>query len=212
MSFALGERVCERLGVLDDLRLIILVFGRVRLFERDGFSRYYMLERTALRAGKHRFINRFGILLSAQYHAATRTSQRLMRSSRHNVGILDGIGMNARRDKPRDVRHIDHEHRAHLVRDLAETLKVYYARICRRARQNKFWLAFSRYAFDLGIVYCLGLFVYAVRNYVVKPARIIDLRAVRQMPAVREVHAHERIAGIEHRVKHRVIGVRPAWG
>ena len=106
--------------------------------------------------------------------------------------------MQPRRNKPRDVGDVHHHQRAHLVADGADAREVEDAGISACARDDHLGLAFEGDALHLVIVDGLRLLGDAVGNDVEKGARKVDGRAVRQMSAVREVHPHDGIAGLEH--------------
>ena len=102
----------ERLGVADDLLLVGLEFGPERLAERDRLGRDDVHERAALHAGKHLRVDFLGELFLAENQAAARAAQGLVRGGRDEIGVGNRRRMDARRDEPGDVRHVDEEQRA----------------------------------------------------------------------------------------------------
>ena len=106
------------------------------------------------------------------------------------------VRVDAGRDQTRDVRHVDHEVRADRVRDPAEALPVDDARIRREAGEDHLRPMLAREPLDGGVVDLAGRRVEAVLHGVEEPPREIDLGAVRQVTAMVEAHAEERVAGL----------------
>ena len=205
----LRELVREHGGVLHDLLGIRLERGLQRLAERDGLRRDDVHERAALDAGEDSLVEllaELGVL--AEDHAAARAAQRLVRRRRHDVGVRHRARMEAGGDEAGDVRDVDHEIRADAVRDLRHALEVDDARVGRGARDDELRLAVLCDALELVVVDALILLAHAVGNDVEILAAHVDGRAVREMAAVREVHAHDGIAGLEQREKDRHVRLR----
>ena len=103
------------------------------------------------------------------------------------------------------MRHVDHQVGADAVGDLAEALEVPGARIGRAAGDDQLRLHL------LGL---LGHFVH-VDDLVLAAHRVVrrleplaghvDRRAVGEMAAGGEVEAHEGVAGLQQRQKHRLV-------
>ncbi len=68
-------------------------------------------------------------------------------------------------------------------------------------------LCLQRQALHLGHVDGVGVFADLVRDHVVEPAGEVDLHAVRQVPAVGQVQAHDGIARLDQRVHDRGVGL-----
>ena len=111
--------------------------------------------------------------------------------------------MEARRHKPRDVRHIHHQVRAHLVRDLPKPFEVDDPRISACARADELRLVFLRQRLDLVVIDLLGFLVDPVVDHVEEPAGEIDLVTVCQVSAARQAHRENGIARLEDREVHR---------
>jgi hypothetical protein len=115
--------------------------------------------------------------------------------------------MDSRRDEPRDVRDVGHEHRTDLVRDLAERAEVDDARVRGGARHDELRLRLLRLVAHLVHVdAAVGTDV--VVHGVVELAGAVDRRAVREMPAVREVEAEERVSRLDRREVDRLVRLR----
>ncbi len=72
-------------------------------------------------------VDRVRILLGGQYQTAARPTQRLVCRRCHQMGMGNWIfiaGEDLAGHQAREVRHVDHEGRAHLVRDLAHRGEV----------------------------------------------------------------------------------------
>ena len=81
--------------------------------------------------------NRPGERLGRQDHPAASTAERLVDRGRDDVRDGDRIRMQARRDQPGEVRHIDQQVRADLVGDRAEAREVEDPGVGRPARQDQ---------------------------------------------------------------------------
>ena len=193
------QRVRQRGGVFHDALRIGAELRLRRLLEADRLGSDDVHERAALRAGEHGAVELFAKLLAREDETAARTAQRLVRGGGHDVGIRHGALVHAARDEPRDVRHIDHEQRAVAVRDVGEHGKVDRARIRRRAGDEQLGMVLLDHVLHGVIVDTTRLGIDAVGDAVVILAGQADPRAVRQMPAAGEIHAHERITGLEQR-------------
>ena len=113
--------------------------------------------------------------------------------------------MHAARDEACEVRHVDHEIGADAVGDLAEAFEVPEPRIGRAAGDDQFRLHLLHTPFDL--VHVDGVVVLAHRVVLrVEPfAGDVHGRAVRQVAAGREIEAHEGVARLQQRQKHRLV-------
>ena len=165
-----------------------------------------MHQRAALQAGEDRRIQLLGDrLVVAQDQAAARAAQRLVRGGGGDVGMRHRRGMDAAGDEAGEMRHVDQQIGADAVGDLAEALEVPGARIGRAAGDDQLRLHL------LGL---LGHLVH-VDDLVLAPHRVVrrlepfaghvDGRAVGEMAAGGEVEAHEGVAGLQQRQKHRLV-------
>ncbi len=116
--------------------------------------------------------------------------------------------MQSGRNEPRDVREVDQQRRADLVGDLAKRLVLHDPRIRARAGDDELRLVLARQRAHLIEVDQLRILLHAVRDGVIELAGKTDLRAVRQMAAVRERHAQHRVAGLQHRHEDRHVRLR----
>ena len=111
------------------------------------------------------------------------------------------------RDQTREMRHVHHQPGADTVRDLTEAGKVDDARHRRPARDDKFRLVFPGQRRHLIIVDAAVLRTHPVLDRVEPLTGLVRRRAMRQMPARGEVHAKDRIAGLQKRGEHALIGL-----
>ena len=72
-----------------------------RLAERHRLGGDHVLERSALRAGEDRLVDRLGVLGLAEDESAARAAQRLVRGGRDDVGVRHRRRMHARRRRAR---------------------------------------------------------------------------------------------------------------
>ena len=92
-----------------------------------------------------------------------------------------------------------HEVRADLVGDLAEPREVDLARVGRGARDDQLRPVLARERRQRVVVDALVLAAHAVRDDLVLAAREGQRVPVRQVAAVREVHAEDRVARLQRR-------------
>ncbi len=83
-----------------------------------AIARGRVVVRAALEAGEHRAVDRRGVRLLAEDHAAARAAERLVRRRRDDVGDADRRRMHPGGDEACDVRDVGREDRADLVGDL----------------------------------------------------------------------------------------------
>ena len=175
-----------------------------------------MHERTALRAREDRGVDllgkgdglRFtggGILLGdlvlAEDQTAARTAKRLVRGGGDDIGIGNGVHVNAGGDKTGNVSHVDHEVSADGIGDLAELGKIDRAGIGGGAGKDHLGLALLRDAVDLVIIEHLRLVVEGVGNLMEVLTGNVDRASVGEMTAVSEVKTHVGVARLEHRLE-----------
>ena len=116
--------------------------------------------------------------------------------------------MNVRRHEPGDVSHIHQQVRARLVGDLPEAVEVYGARIGAGAGDDHARLLPHRYLPHLVVVY-KPVFPDTIVDEVIHPAAEVELHAVREMPAVREIHRENLLARLQQRRVGRFVGLAP---
>ena len=103
------------------------------------------------------------------------------------------------RNESGHVCHVYHEVGADAVGDVAESFPVEHARIGGETRNDQLWFVVIRDRLDLVIVDERRVVIDAVLRGVIQATREIDLGAVCQVPALRETHTEQAIAGIEER-------------
>ena len=184
--------------VLDDLRGILLKLRLERFAQRHCLRRDHMHQRSALDTGEDGFIELLAELETlAQDHASARTSERLVRRGRHHIGERQRARVLTARDQSRDVRHVDHQISAHAFSDRRQTLKVEHSGISRRARHDHLRSTLMSFFLERIVINRFGLAAHSVRDDLEILAAHVDGTAMRQMPAVGQIHAHDRIAGVE---------------
>ena len=118
------------------------------------------------------------------------------------------IRVHAARDQAGDVRHVDDEPGADRVRDRAEALPVDHARVGGETREDHLRPVFAGEALDARIVDLAGRRVEPVLDGVEELAGEVHLGAVRQVAAVVEAHAEQRVARREQREIDRRVRLR----
>ena len=116
--------------------------------------------------------------------------------------------MHAGRDQARDVRHVGEDRRADAIGRLADAREIDHARVGAGADDDHLRLVLVGEAIELVVVDPLVLLAHAVRHDRVELAGEIQRVAVRQVAAVREVHAEHRVARLQQREVHRHVRLR----
>src|SRR3990172_3481706 len=182
--------------VREHLLLVFLKRRLQRLLERHCLGGYDVHQRAALYAGKYLFIYLFFELLATHYHAGARAAKRFMSGRRDELRERHGARMKPCGDKPGYVGNIHHHHCACLVRDFAEGLKVYNPRVRARSDDYHFRTVLLGQLPHHIHVYSVVVFSYAVEDNLIKLTREINQASVGKMSSVREVHAHDGVAGL----------------
>ena len=128
------------------------------------------------------------------------------------MGVRQRARMRAAGDQPGEMRHVDHEIGADLVGDLAEARKINDARIGRPTGDDELGLFRLGELLDLIEIDPPVVAPDAVLHGVEPFARKIGRRAVGQVPARGERHAHDRVARLQQRQQHRLVGLRAGMG
>ena len=161
------------------------------LGERDRLGGHHVAER-ATEHHRAAAVDRVGELRLAQHHAAARAAQRLVRRRRRDVGVRHGVevaGEHLAGDEPGEVGHVDHQHGADLVGDLAHRREVDLARVRRVAGDQHQRAELPRPGPHGGVVQQPGVGIGAVRRLVEHLAADVRAEAVGQVTAGVERHA-----------------------
>ena len=102
-------------------------------------------------------------------------------------------------DQARNMRHIHKQIGSDFLGDFSKPVELDLARIGRRPRNDQLGLALFRDLEYLVIVDITGFLIHAVRHKMVVLARQVDRGTVGEMSAMRKVHAHDRIPGLDQR-------------
>mmetsp|Transcript_96733 Transcript_96733/g.269173 ORF Transcript_96733/g.269173 Transcript_96733/m.269173 type:complete len:376 (-) Transcript_96733:96-1223(-) len=209
---ALDEGLGQHLGVLDDLFLVGLEFGRQGFLEGHGLAGDDMHQRAALDAGEDRGVDLLGdVFLVRQDDAAARATQALVRGGRDDVGVGQGIRVDARGDQAGIVGHVHHEVGADFLGDLAKALEVDAQRVGRGAGDDQLGLLLAGQGFHRVVVDGL-IGVQAIADHVEPLAAHVQRHAVSQVPAFGQAHAHDGVAGLQQRKEHALVGLRAGIG
>ena len=203
------KRFSKRLGVLDDLRGIVLELRLQRFAERHGLGGDDMHQRAALQAGEDSRIELLRqILVIGEDHAAARAAQRLVGRGRCNMAMRERRRMLATGNEAGDMGHVDHQVGADAVGDLAEALPVPDTGIGGAAGDDQLRPGFFGLALNSIHVEQVVAFTHAVGDDVEPLAGHVDRRTMRQVPARIEIETHERVARLQQRQEHRLVHLR----
>ena len=165
-----------------------------------------MHQRPALDAGEYCLVDLFPeLLVASENEAATRAAQGFVRGRGHDIGAGDGAGVLSRGNESRDVGHVNHEDGIDAFGDGGDALKVDDARIRRCTRNDHARMMLGGEFFEGIVVDALGLTVDSVGDDFVVAAGDVDGAAVREVSAVREIHAEDGVARLQEREEYRHI-------
>ena len=131
-----------------------------------------------------------------------------MRRRGDEIGVRHGARVDACGDQARDVRHVRHHDRADALRRRADAREVDDAGIRARADHDHLRLVLVGQPIELVVVDPLVVRLHAVGDDFVQQARKVERVAVRQVAAVREVHAEDGVARLHDREIHGHVGLR----
>src|SRR5215210_1657007 len=193
---SLEQTLGHRPAVLDDLAGVVFELGLECLTEGHSLAGYGVHERAALHPGEDAAVHLLGELFTAEDHAAAGAPQRLVGGRCDDLAVWDRRGVDVGGDEPCDVGHVGEEESPDLVGDLAEPLELQDARVGAGAGQDHLRLFAQCDLAQLIVVY-KAVVADAVMDEVVGPPREVELRAVRQVPAVGQVHREDLVAGVD---------------
>ena len=127
---------------------------------------------------------------------------------RHEIGIWHRARVHLGGHEPGDVRHVGDDRRTDRLADVGDARKIDDARVGARAHHDHLRLVLVREALHLVVIDPLVVFAHAVRHDRVELAGKIQGVAVREMTAVREVHAQHRVARLQQGEVHRHVRLR----
>ena len=180
------------------------------LAEGDRLANDDMHERTSLRARENRLVNRTGeLVVIREDEAAARPTQGLMARRGHHIREGHRRRMGACGDEARDVRHVDHEARAHAVRNGSHALEVDCARVGRRAAHDELRALGMGKTFKRVVIDGLGLGIEPIGEETVQPARKVDQRPMGEMSALVQAHANDRVTWLDERHVGGEVRTRP---
>ena len=172
-----------------------------------------MLQRSTLAAGEHGLVELLAELgIAAEDQAAAGAAQGLVGGGGHHVAMGHGVGVHARRHQAGDVGHIGQQVGAHLIGDGAEALEIDRAGVGRVAADDQLRLVLQGQLADRVEVELLGVGVDAVVDGLEPLAAHVHRRTVGEVAAVAEVHAQDRVAGLQQRQEDGEVGLGAAVG
>ena len=200
----------ERFRVGEHLFLIRDEFRRGGVAETDGLRRDDVHERSALGAGEHDFVDIGSEFRFAKNHAAARAAEGFVGGRGDDIGPIARVGMHTGGDQAGEVGHVDQENGADRIGHLTEAGEIDDARIGAAAGDDHFRLVFLGQARELVVIDTLIFFADAIGDHFIELAGKIQVMAVREMAAVRQVHTEDGVARIEHAAVGGFIGLRSA--
>ena len=120
--------------------------------------------------------------------------------------------MRASRNQSGEVRHVDHEEGADLVGNRAHAGEVDDARIRAATADNQLGMLALGDLLELVVVDGFGILGDAVGNNPICLAGKVKLMPMREVAAMREVQAEDRVARLEHRAEASMLAVDPECG
>src|SRR5205085_11155622 len=135
--------------------------------------------------------------LPAQDEAAAWTAQRFVRRRGDEVGKGHRVLVLPAGDQPRNVGHVHHEQRTHLLAHLGEGRELDGPRVSAGPGDDQLRLVLPGQCGDLIEVDLLGVAANAVAGDLEVLAGEVEAHTVRQVAAVGQVHGHDGVAGVQ---------------
>ena len=209
----IGQAGGQDAGVVDGRLLIGAELLAHRLAEGDRLGGDDVHERTALDAGEDALVDRLGVLLARQDHAAARAAQGLVGRGGHDVASAGpATGWTPAATRPAKC--------AMSVISSAPTSSA-ISRKAAKSQSRGYAVApghdhlrpmLARQRAHLVHVDQVGLAVDVVRDEVVVLAGEVDRRAVGQVAALVEPEAEHGVAALQQRVEDGHVGLRAGVG
>jgi hypothetical protein len=125
------------------------------------------------------------------------------------MGMREGAGVQARGHQTGEMRHVDQEVSPHGIGDFPHLRKVDDARDGRAAGDDHLRLVLGRQGLDLVVIQPQVLLAHAILHRMEPLARLVRRRAMGQVAAGVEAHAQDGVAGLQKRLEHALVGLRP---
>ena len=190
---------CQRACIFPHLLLVGFKFGGQRLAKAERLCRDDVHQRAALHTREYSAVDLGAQSLLAENQPAAGPAQRLVRCGRDHIRIGDRAGMLAGGNQASDVRHINHEIRAYLLRNPGNPPKIDQARIGGGAGDNQLGPMLLCKRLQRLIVDGLRFALHAIGDKIVFSSAFAHRAAVRQMAAVCQIHGKNRIANLHER-------------
>ncbi len=194
---ALKEGLGEGLGIGLNLLLVSLE-GRLHgLGEANGLGGDDVHERAALTPGEDRAVEGLFVLLLGKDEAAARTAEGLVRGRGNKVAMRDRVGVEPGGNEPGDVGDVGEDVGVHAAGDLRHPLEINFPRVGRGTDGDHLRL----FAFGLLgqaiVIDMAGFGVHPVVDDIIQFPGEIHRGAMREVPAIGEVHGEDLVARCE---------------
>mmetsp|Transcript_7200 Transcript_7200/g.11906 ORF Transcript_7200/g.11906 Transcript_7200/m.11906 type:complete len:353 (+) Transcript_7200:1236-2294(+) len=207
------QLIGQGLGVLDHLLLIELEGWVECLAECHSFGRDNVHQRTTLNARKDGRVELFRQrLVIGQDHAATGATQGLVGRGGGRMHMGHRVGVEASGNQTGKMGHVRQHVSADLVGNLADAGKVDLTGNGRAARNDHLRFVLQRQRFHLVIVDVQSVTAHAVLDGIEPLARLVRFGPVCQVATGVQRHAKDRIAWLQKRLEHTLVGLRPRIG
>ncbi len=135
-----------------------------------------------------------------------------MRRGGDDVAVGQRIGMQSGGDESGDMGNVGHQVSAHGIGDCPKFVEVDRAGIGGVAADDDFWLVLLRQFHNGVVVEFLGFLVDAVLDDLEPFTRHVHRGTVGQVTAVGQIHAHNRVAGLEQGEEDGEVGLGTGVG
>ena len=204
LDTAVHQTFAQSFRVLYNVFLIYLVFRAKHFFEAHCFGRDHMHQRAALDAREHRLIKFMFLckLLAGKDHTAPGSPECFMGGGGSYMGIGNRTWMLSCSYQTGNMSHIYHQICPYLIRDLTESFEVNNAGISAGSCHDQFWLTFQRDLSHL-IIVDHAFIIYAIGHNMKISAGHISRASMGQMSAMRQIHTHHCITGLQQSKEYR---------
>ena len=168
----------QDLGVDDHLALVFDEGRLESLQEANRLRGDDVHKRAALRARENTFVDVRRVLFLGQDDAGAGAAQGFVGGAGDDVGVVAGVGMQARGHQSGEMRHIHQENRAYRVCNLTKLREIPDARVSAAAGDDHAGLVFFGEALDLFEIDALVVFADAIMDRVIGLAGEVELETV----------------------------------
>ena len=184
-----------------------------RFAKGNRFGRNHMFQGASLGAGEHGLVELLAeVGIATQDQATTRSPQGLVGGGRHDIAVGHRAAMDPSCHQTSDMGHVGQQIGPDLIGNGAEGGEVDAAGVSRVATNDQLRLVLQGQLANGVEIELLGVWIDAVMDGLEPLARHIDRGTMGEVTPMGEIHAKDRVAGIQQGQEDREIGLGAAVG